>query len=94
MSARGLHLEGVEEEVPKERGEAAGTEIGDDGREARAHGEVSTAAEEVACESAEAGPRVEGAVGGGVQLHRPGHRRGRKLPPRIHEIETVSRGPR
>lgn len=61
----------MEEVVPKKRGEAAGAEIGDDGREARAHAEVAAAAEELACESAEAGPRVEGAVGGGVQLHRP-----------------------
>jgi hypothetical protein len=64
MSASGLHLEGVEEEVPKEHGEATGTEIRDDRREAWAHGELSAAAEEVACESAEAGPRVEGTVGG------------------------------
>jgi hypothetical protein len=30
MSASGLHLEGVEEEVPKEYGQAVGIEIGDD----------------------------------------------------------------
>lgn len=62
-------LEGVEEVVADEGGEAAGTEVGDDGRQARAHREVASATDELAGKSAEAGPHIEGAVGV-VQLHR------------------------
>jgi hypothetical protein len=62
-------LEVVEEVVADERGEAAGAEVRHDGRQAQADGKVAGAADELPGEGAEAGPRVEGPVGG-VQLHR------------------------
>lgn len=62
-------LEVVQEVVADERGEAACAEVRHDGRQARTDREVAGAADELAREGAEAGPRIEGPVGV-VQVHR------------------------
>lgn len=64
-----LDLDGVEEVVADERGEAAGAEVGDDGHQARPNREITVAAEKLIGERAESSPRIETAVGV-VLLHR------------------------